>query len=90
MFDKIDIGILGTVDRISGAPLAEIIKLCRKFGREDSTIRRRIAEMDVWGAVQLDRSKEKGKVFCIITGYGRDILAEGRKTAQPQGAGQHD
>lgn len=88
MFDKIDIGILGAVDRISGAPLAEIIKLCRKFGREDSTIRRRIAEMDVLGAVQLDRSKEKGKVFCIMTGYGRDVLAAGRNRRSPRGEQQ--
>lgn len=74
MFDEIDREILAVVERLSGARQAEIIEQCRELKRKDSTIRRRIREMDVQGAVQLDPSREKGKVFVLITGYGRDVL----------------
>jgi hypothetical protein len=86
MFDKIDMEILRAVERVSGARVSEVVKMCRKSDRQDSTIRRRLREMDILGAVKLDAASEKGKVFVIITVSGRDVLAERRSAAQPRGA----
>ncbi len=91
VFDKIDRQILENVETFSGSQLSTISESCqRETGLKDSAIRHRIDRLDVLGAVLEDRAKSRGKVFVTITGYGRDVLKEGRKTAQPKGAGQHD
>ena len=85
IFDEIDISVLTAVEEKSGCQQADIIKSLRESGRSDSTVGRRIRELDVKGAVQLDTARERRKVFVIITGYGKDILKERRDSRPPKG-----
>lgn len=78
MFDEIDLEILAAVERLSGAPKAEIAKCCTGVDRLPSTIGRRIDTLSILGAVIQDKTKERGRVFVSITPYGREVLAEGR------------
>lgn len=89
MFDEIDLKILETIERLSGAPKKDIMKACQPF-REFSTIRRRIAALDIQGAILQDRTKEKGRVFVSITPYGREVLAAGRDCCPTKEAEQHE
>ena len=86
MFDEIDLKILEAVERLSGAPKAEILKACR-IDRERTSVSRRIDALDFQGTVLQDKTKEKGRVFVSITPYGREVLAEGRNR-RPTGAEQ--
>jgi hypothetical protein len=77
MYDKIDIKLLESVDRISGAQVSEVIALARG-SRSETQLRTRLNKLNIQGAIILERQREKGKVFAIITPYGRELLAEGR------------
>jgi hypothetical protein len=88
MYDEIDINLLEKVDRISGAQVSEVLVLARG-SRSETQLRTRLNELDIQGAILLDRRKEKGKVFAIITPHGREVLAEGRNRC-PLGGEQHD
>ena len=89
MFDEIDLEILEAVERLSGAPKAEILKCC-KIDRLPSTIGRRIDALEGFGAVIQDKAKEKGRVFVSITPYGREVLAAGRDRCPTKEAEQHE
>lgn len=87
MFDEIDLKILEAVERLSGAPKAEILKACR-IDRERTSVSRRIDALDIQGAVLQDKTKEKGRVFVSITPYGLQILAAGRNRCPTKEAEQ--
>ena len=90
MFDDVDREILAAIEHLAGAQKAEIVKFCRKMGRHDSTIERRIRELDIKGAILQDKTSERGRTFISLTHYGREVLAAGRDRCPTKEAEQHD
>lgn len=87
--DKIDTKLLEIVERISGAPVHEILKLARDL-RSETQLRKRLDAMHTEGCILLDRQSEAGRVFAVITPYGREVLAEGRNRCPTKEAEQHE
>jgi hypothetical protein len=80
--DKIDSKLLEIVESISGATVHDILQQARDL-RSDTQLRKRLDALSIQGYIDLDRQSEVGRVFAIITPYGRETLAEGRNAAQP-------
>jgi hypothetical protein len=86
-FDEADLKILATVSDLSGSQISEIVR-SQGTGLSDHTIRDRIARLSIFGAVLLDKTKMRNRVFVSITGHGKEIL-DGI-AAQPAEAEQHE
>ncbi len=82
-FDEADLKILATVSDLSGSQISEIARKS-ETGLSDHTIRDRIARLSIFGAVMLDRTRMRNRVFVSITGYGKELLdgiaAQSRRT----------
>ena len=72
-FDEADLKILATVSDLSGSQISEIARKS-ETGLSDHTIRDRIARLSIFGAVMLDRTRMRNRVFVSITGYGKELL----------------
>lgn len=79
--DKIDNKLLEIVESITGAPVHEILRQARDL-RSETQLRKRLDALSIQGYIILDRQSEVGRVFAVITPYGREVLAEGRTPAQ--------
>ena len=86
MLDEIDIEILSTVAQRSDSLKAEIIRFC-SADRAKATIDRRINALTQAGLILQDKTRQKGRVFVIITPAGEKLLA-GRTRCQPGGEQQ--
>lgn len=78
MRDKIDTKLLDIVDENSGSPVHTILNLARGL-RSETQLRKRLNALETQGCVLLDRASEAGRVFAIITPFGKETLKEGRK-----------
>jgi hypothetical protein len=78
MRDKIDNKLLEFVEQNSGSPVHTILGLARGL-RSETQLRKRLNALDIQGYILLDRQSETGRVFAIITPFGKETLQEGRK-----------
>ncbi|MCK9442712.1 MAG: hypothetical protein M0Q13_14980 [Methanothrix sp.] len=78
--DSIDIALLAAIKARPGQHMAEVLRgftLLRESQSYD-----RIRRLAAWGFVELDRTSQRGKVFCNLTEAGRKALAGARPCTQ--------
>lgn len=71
--DELDKKILSAVSDLSGSLQSEIIRSVESELSEHA-IRDRITRLSLLGAVYLDKTKQRNRVFVSITGYGKELL----------------
>lgn len=74
MLDSIDLALLAAIEAHPGQHMAAVLRDFER--RRTSQSCARIKQMAAIGLVELDRTREKGRVFVDLTDAGRKMLAE--------------